>query len=70
MAEHFLMTRQAENPPKVPLRSPEYLAENLTPQLLAVTVSLFALAMITVLMRCYVRVFIVKITGWDGKLEP
>lgn len=61
------MARQTEGLPKMPLRSPEYLAENLAPQLLAVTGSLFALAMITAVMRCYVRVFIVKISGWDGK---
>lgn len=51
----------------MPLRSPEYLAENLAPQLLAVTGSLFALAMITVLARFYVRVFMMKIFGWDGE---
>lgn len=47
-------------------RSPEYLAENLAPQLLAATTSLFALAMITVLARFYVRIFMIKIFGWDG----
>ncbi|KAF2631081.1 hypothetical protein BU25DRAFT_223974 [Macroventuria anomochaeta] len=65
MAERFLMSRQAGGPPTMPLRSPEYMAENLAPQLLAVTTSLFALAMATVLARLYVRIFTMKIFGWD-----
>ncbi|KAF9694315.1 hypothetical protein EKO04_007413 [Ascochyta lentis] len=65
MADHFLLSRQAGGPPPMPPRSPEYLAENLAPHLLAVTGSLFGLAMITVLMRFYVRIFMMKIFGWD-----
>lgn len=53
----------------MPLRSPEYLAENLAPHLLAVTISLFAPAMITVLARYYVRIFMMKIFGWDGEFK-
>ena len=53
----------------MPMRSPEYLAENLAPHLLAVTISLFVLAMATVLARFYVRIFVMKIFGWDGKIK-
>lgn len=53
----------------MPLRSPEYMAEDLAPRLLAVTGSLFALAAITVLARFYVRVCQMKIFGWDGKFN-
>ncbi|KAF3044530.1 hypothetical protein E8E11_008868 [Didymella keratinophila] len=49
----------------MPLRSPEYLAENLAPHLLAITISLTALALITVIARFWVRVFILKTFGWD-----
>lgn len=69
MAEHFLVSRQTGGAPSTPLRSPEYLAENLAPRLLAVTGSLFALAMITVFLRFYVRIFMMKIFGWDGMLK-
>ncbi|KAJ4990325.1 integral membrane family protein [Stagonosporopsis vannaccii] len=65
MADHVVMSRQAGGPPLMPLRSPEYLAEDLAPHLLAVTGSLFALAMITVFARFYVRIFQMKIFGWD-----
>lgn len=69
MAEHFLMARQAGEPPPTPLRSPEYMAENLAPHLLAVTGTLFALAMITVLARFYMRVGQMKTFGWDGEFK-
>ena len=63
------MSRQAEGAPTMTLRSPEYLAEDLAPQLLAVTGALFAMAMITVLARFYVRILMMKIFGWDGKFK-
>jgi hypothetical protein len=69
MAARFLMSRQAEGAPTMALQSPEYLAENLAPQLLAVTGALTALAMITVLARFYVRILMMKIFGWDGKFR-
>jgi hypothetical protein len=51
----------------MPPRSPEYMAENIAPRLLAVECSLFALSMIAILMRFYVRTFMLKMFGWDGK---
>lgn len=53
----------------MPPRSPEYLAETLAPHLLAITISLTALAMITVFARFWVRISILKTFGWDGELE-
>jgi hypothetical protein len=53
----------------MPLRSPEYLAEDLAPHLLAITISLTALALITVFARFWVRIFILKTFGWDGEFE-
>jgi hypothetical protein len=53
----------------MPLRSPEYLAENLAPHLLAVTISLTTLAIISVLARFWVRIFILKMFGWDGTFK-
>jgi len=69
MAYHFLFARQegAVGPPPMPPRSPEYMAENIAPQLLAVEGSLFALSMTAVLMRFYVRIFMLKTFGWDGE---
>lgn len=52
-----------------PPPSPEYLLENQAPNLLAVTISLYVLATLTVLARFYVRIFMMKIFGWDGELE-
>ncbi|KAF2829246.1 hypothetical protein CC86DRAFT_464898 [Ophiobolus disseminans] len=49
----------------MPPRSPEYMAENIAPQLLAVEGSLFALSMTAVLLRLYVRGFMLKTFGWD-----
>ena len=69
MADRFLLVRQAGGSPVVPKPSPEYLAENQAPHLLAVTISLYALATLTVLARFYVRIFMMKIFGWDGEFE-
>lgn len=52
-----------------PPPSPEYLLENQAPNLLAVTISLYVLATLTVLARFYVRIFMMKIFGWDDELE-
>ncbi|KAF1846575.1 uncharacterized protein K460DRAFT_283445 [Cucurbitaria berberidis CBS 394.84] len=65
MVYRLISSRQAGGPPPVPPRSPEYMAENQAPRLLAVEGTLFALAMITVLMRFYVRIFMLKTFGWD-----
>jgi hypothetical protein len=67
MIYHALLARQEGGPPLPPPRSPEYLAENQAPRLLAVEGTLFALAISTVLMRFYVRIFMLKTFGWDGK---
>jgi hypothetical protein len=69
MADRFLLVRQAGGPPVMPPPSPEYLAENQAPNLLAVTISLYVLATLTVLARFYVRIFMMKIFGWDGEFE-
>jgi hypothetical protein len=66
MAHLFLVARQYGGPPGPP-RSPVYLAENYAPRLLAVEGSLFALSMSAILMRFYVRIFMLKMFGWDGK---
>ncbi|KAH9882067.1 hypothetical protein J1614_001239 [Plenodomus biglobosus] len=60
-----LFSRQDGGPPPMPPRSPEYLAENIAPQLMAVEGPLFALSMIVVLMRFYVRGVMLKTFGWD-----
>jgi hypothetical protein len=70
MADRILVMRQAEGPPPMPLRSPEYMAENLAPHLLAITISLTALALITVVARFWVRIVILKTFGWDGEFKP
>ncbi|KAL7778662.1 hypothetical protein CFE70_008163 [Pyrenophora teres f. teres 0-1] len=67
MVHHFL-SRQAAGPMPMPARSPEYLAENQAGRLLAVTCPLFALSALAVLLRFYVRIFMLKIFGWDGTL--
>ena len=67
MVHHFL-SRQEGGPPPMPVRSPEYLAENQASQLLAVTGPLFALSTLAVLLRFYVRIFMLKMFGWDGML--
>jgi hypothetical protein len=66
MAHHFSVARQFGGPPGPP-RSPEYLAENYAARLLAIEGALFALSMSAILMRFYVRIFMLKIFGWDGK---
>jgi hypothetical protein len=66
MAHHYLVARQFGGPPGPP-RSSEYLVENYAPRLLAVEGSLFALSMSVILMRFYVRIFMLKMFGWDGK---
>ena len=50
-------------------QSLEYLAENQASRLLAVTISLYVLATLTVLARFYVRIFMMKIFGWDGEFQ-
>jgi len=66
---HHFLSRQAAGPPSMPARSPEYLAENQADRLLAVTGPLFALSTLAVLLRFYVRIFVLKMFGWDGMLS-
>ena len=55
-------------PGELPPPPPQaYLDENLAPQMLAVDGTLFALAMLCVLLRVYVRVGMLKTFGIDGK---
>ena len=58
------VSRQA---PAGPPPSPEYLAWDIGPKLLAIDLTLFGIAMMTVFMRLYVRVFMLKMFGIDGK---
>ncbi|KAF1934748.1 hypothetical protein EJ02DRAFT_167359 [Clathrospora elynae] len=60
----LLVSRQAFGPP-MPPPSPEYLAENLAPKLMAVLGPLYAISTIAVLLRFYVRIFVLKTFGWD-----
>ncbi|KAF2710711.1 hypothetical protein K504DRAFT_345816, partial [Pleomassaria siparia CBS 279.74] len=54
-----------QSPPTAPTMSPEYLAWNIGPKLLAIDCTLFGLAMVIVILRFYVRIFILKIFGMD-----
>ncbi|KAL5117921.1 hypothetical protein ACEQ8H_004240 [Pleosporales sp. CAS-2024a] len=62
MALHLLVARQF--PPGPPL-SPEYMAQTNAPTLLAIEGTLYGLSMSAILMRFYVRIFMLKIFGWD-----
>jgi hypothetical protein len=53
----------------MPPRSPEYMAENIASKLLAVEGTLFAFSMGAILLRFYVRIFMLKMFGWDGKRQ-
>jgi hypothetical protein len=66
MVQHLLLTRQFGGPAPPP-RSPEYLAENVAPHLLAVEIPLFALSLSALLLRFYVRIYMLKMFGLDGK---
>jgi hypothetical protein len=65
MVYHHLVSRQM-GPPVMPQRSPEYLAENQARRLMAVEGPLFALSTLMILLRFYVRIFMLKTWGWDG----
>jgi hypothetical protein len=60
-----LIARQEGPPPPPPRPSQAYLDENMAPEMLAVNGTLFALAMTCVLMRVYVRAFMLKTFGID-----
>jgi hypothetical protein len=49
-----------------PTPTPEYVAENLGPKMLAINCTLFGVAMLTVILRFYVRIFVLKMFGIDG----
>ncbi|USP76069.1 hypothetical protein yc1106_03343 [Curvularia clavata] len=65
MAFHSLVARQGWGPSTSPARSPEYLLENQASRLIAVEASLFSLSSAAVLLRFYVRIFMLKTFGWD-----
>jgi hypothetical protein len=74
-----LLPRQEPLPPIFRPPTPEELAFNNAPHILGITGSFFALATITVLLRCYVRTIMLKIFGIDdwvmllalvSRLEP
>ena len=67
MEYHAIVSRQEGGPPMMPARSPEYMAENQAGRLLAVEGSLFALSTTAIMLRFYVRIFMLKTFGWDGK---
>lgn len=68
MALRALVPRQeGGGMPASPPRSPEYLVENIAPHLLAIECSLFGISTSAVLLRFYVRLFLLKTFGWDGK---
>lgn len=50
-----------------PVYPPGYFQENFGPRLLAIDCTLFGIAAITMMLRIYVRVFILKMFGLDGK---
>lgn len=52
--------------PLGPPPSPEYLTEDFGPTLLAIDCTLFGIATITMILRIYVRVFMLKMFGIDG----
>lgn len=66
MLHHFDL-RQLGGDPTAPHRSPEYLAENIGPRLVAIECSLFAISTTVILLRFYVRMCLLKTFGWDGK---
>ena len=57
------MKRQAAGAPPPP--SPEYIAYTNAPEILAITGSFFAVAAVVVLLRCYVRIAMLKVFGID-----
>jgi hypothetical protein len=57
------MKRQSGN--SVPTLSPEYIAYTNAPEILSITGTFFALAVIVVLLRCYVRLAMLKVFGRD-----
>ena len=46
---------------------PEYFAEDYGPRLLAIDCTLFGIAAVTMILRIYVRVFMLKMFGLDGE---
>lgn len=50
-----------------PPPSPEYFEEDYGPRLLAINCTLFSIAAVTMILRIYVRVFILKMFGIDGQ---
>jgi hypothetical protein len=56
-----VLKRQAALPPM----TPEYLAFNNAHRILAITSSFFTIAIVVVLLRCYVRIAMLKVFGPD-----
>jgi hypothetical protein len=63
MIFHLLPRQAMPMPPPPPI---EYLKENLAPRMLAVDGTLFALMMMCVMLRIYVRAVMLKTFGIDG----
>lgn len=57
-----LSGRQA---PPMPVLTPEDFAFNNAPEILAITGSFFAAAALVVVLRCYVRIAMLKVVGID-----
>ena len=49
----------------MPPMTPEYIAYTNAPQIMAITGSFFAIALVVVLLRCYVRISMLKVFGID-----
>lgn len=52
-----------------PPLTPEYLAWDIGPRLMAVNCTLFSIAIFTMLLRVYVRVSVLHFFGIDGKMS-
>lgn len=49
----------------MPMPTPEELAFNVAPRILTITGTFFAIAAMVVLLRCYVRIKMLKVFGGD-----
>ena len=58
----------SEMPPLGPPPPPGYFEEDYGPKLLAIDCTLFGIAAITMILRMYVRIFMLKMFGLDGVL--
>jgi hypothetical protein len=63
-----LLRRQAPLPDSGPQLTPEEIAFTNAPEILTITGSFFAIAALVVLLRCYVRITMLKVFGIDDYL--